>query len=67
MNCVWSFDSKELNFSLRGWAEPDGHDLVCLRINGESSWLTREDARRLGAMLIASSYGENIFTPSKEE
>jgi len=65
MRCVYSFDSKALKDSWRGWAEPDDN-LVHLRINGEASWLTQDDARRLAAMLIASSYGENIFSISEE-
>lgn len=53
---------------LRGWAEPSqipGRPSVCLRANGESSWMSPDDARKLAAMLIAAANGINAFDPSE--
>lgn len=52
----------------RGWAEPSqipGRPSVCLRANGESSWMSPDDARKLAAMLVAAANGINVFDPSK--
>lgn len=52
------FDTPECEMSWRGWVERWAHrdrELVMLRTNGESSWLTREDARRLAAALIEAA------------
>lgn len=57
------------NAPLRGWAEPSeipGRPSVSLRANGESSWMSPEDARRLAAMLIAAANGINAFDPKTE-
>ena len=56
--------------AMRGWAEPSdppGTFTVCLRANGESLWMSRDDARRLAAMLIAAANGVNAFDPQKNE
>ena len=50
-------DPSMLGVSLRGWAESSGCSTVCLRANGESSYLSPDDARRLAAQLLAAANG----------
>ena len=52
------------NAPMRGWAEPSvlpERPSVCLRANGESSWMNPDDARRLAAMLVAAATGINAL------
>ena len=58
------FDSEDEPPS-RGWAEPwqvTGRPVVILRANGESSWMSCDDAKRLGAMLISAANGVRTFS-----